>query len=118
MVIAGKLPEKPGAYMATITFDTHEFIKELKNAGFSEEQAEVITKLQKQAVASTLEQARHDFELDNLVTNQSLDLRSKEVELKIAETKSELIRWVVSVGLLQTALIAALLLKIISALPG
>jgi len=103
--------------MTTITFDTHEFIKALKNAGFSEEQAEVITSLQKKAVASTLDQARHDFELDNLVTNQSLDLRIKEVELKLAETKSDLIRWVVSVGLLQTALVSALLLKIMSAIP-
>jgi predicted lipid-binding transport protein (Tim44 family) len=103
--------------MTTITFDTHEFIKELKSAGFSEEQAEIITKLQKAAVSSTLEQARHDYDLDNLVTNQSLDLRIKDVELKIAETKADLIRWVVSVGLLQTALIAGLLLKLISALP-
>lgn len=30
----------------------------------------------------------------------------------LAEVKSELIRWVVSVGVLQTALIAALLLKL------
>ena len=103
--------------MTTITFDTHEFIKELKSAGFSEEQAEIITKLQKAAVSSTLEQARHEYDLDNLVTNQSLDLRIKDVELKIAETKADLIRWVVSVGLLQTALIAGLLLKLISALP-
>ena len=108
---------KGGNWMTTITFDTHEFIKELKSAGFSEEQAEIITKLQKAAVSSTLEQARHDYDLDNLVTNQSLDLRIKDVELKIAETKADLIRWVVSVGLLQTALIAGLLLKLISALP-
>lgn len=102
--------------MSTITFDTHEFIKELKNAGFSEEQAEIITKLQKVAVTSTLEQARHDYDLDNLVTNQSLDSRLRETELKsevkLAETKSELIRWIVSVGLLQTALITALLIKL------
>jgi predicted lipid-binding transport protein (Tim44 family) len=103
--------------MTTITFDTHEFIKELKSAGFSEEQAEIITKLQKAAVSSTLEQARHEYDLENLVTNQSLDLRIKDVELKIAETKADLIRWVVSVGLLQTALIAGLLLKLISAFP-
>ena len=35
----------------------------------------------------------------------------KELELKIAETKAELIRWVVGVGFLQTALIVGLLLK-------
>ena len=102
--------------MSTITFDTHEFIKELKNAGFSEEQAEIITKLQKAAVNSTLEQARHDYDLDNLITNHSLDSRLRESELKsevkLAETKSELIRWIVSVGLLQTALITALLIKL------
>ena len=34
------------------------------------------------------------------------------LELKIAETKAELIRWVVGVGLLQTALITALLMKL------
>jgi hypothetical protein len=105
--------------MSTITFDTHEFIKELKNAGFSEEQAEIITKLQKVAVNSTLEQARHDYDLENLVTNHSLDSRLRESELKsevrLAETKSELIRWIISVGLLQTALIAALLIKLSSA---
>ncbi len=102
--------------MSTITFDTHEFIKELKNAGFSEEQAEIITKLQKAAVSSILEQARYDYDLDNLVTNHSLDSRLRESELKsevgLAETKSELIRWIVSVGLLQTALVTALLIKL------
>jgi hypothetical protein len=37
----------------------------------------------------------------------------KEIELKISEVKSELIRWVVAAGFLQTVLIAALLLKLI-----
>jgi hypothetical protein len=46
--------------MTTIAFDTHELIKELKEAGFSEQQAEVITKLQKTTISSALEQARHD----------------------------------------------------------
>ncbi len=34
------------------------------------------------------------------------------LEVKIAETKADLIRWVVGVGLLQTAMIAALLIKL------
>ena len=37
----------------------------------------------------------------------------RELEVKLAETKSELICWVVGAGFLQTALIAALLLKLI-----
>ncbi len=97
--------------MSTITIDTHEFIKKLKNTGFSEEQVEVITKLQKAAVNSIPEQARHDYDPDNLITNHLLDSRLSQSELKsevrLAETKSELIRWIVSVGLLQTALITA-----------
>ncbi|MGZ8182151.1 MAG: coiled-coil domain-containing protein [Methylobacter sp.] len=46
--------------MTTLTFDTHEFIKELKNAGFSEQQAEAITNLQKTAISTTLEQVKHE----------------------------------------------------------
>ncbi len=116
--------------MATIAFDTHEFVKELKDAGFSEQQAEVITKLQKAAVSSTLEQARHDYELDDLATKRDLkeldlrlESRLKEIELKIelvraelkreaAENKAELIRWVVGVGLLQITIIAGLLFRL------
>jgi hypothetical protein len=63
--------------MTTITFDTHEFFNELKSAGFSELQAETITKLQKAAVSSTLEQARLEFDLDNISTKRDL----KELEL-------------------------------------
>lgn len=116
--------------MATITFDTHEFFNELKNAGFSEQQAEAITKLQKNTVTATLEQARRDYQLDDLSTKRDLkelefsfDARIKDTELKIelvrselkrdiAESKAGLIRWVVGVGMLQTALIAALLVKL------
>ena len=105
--------------MATITFDTHEFIKELKSVGFSEEQAEVSTNLQKTTINTTLEQAKHDYQLDDLATKRDLkelefqlESRIKDTELKIVESKAELIRWVVGVGLLQTALITALLIKL------
>jgi len=109
--------------MTTLTFDTHESVKELKDAGFTEQQAEAITKLQKTAINSTLEQARHDYNLDDLATKR--DLKNLELELKrdieilksdtraqIAESKADLIRWVVGVGLLQITVITALLLKL------
>ena len=109
--------------MSTITFDTHAFIKKLTESGLTEQQAEAITELQKETVKSTLEIARHDYDLDDLVSNKSLDSRIKETELKmelirselrrdLAETKSDLVRWVVGVGILQTTLIAALLIKL------
>ena len=105
--------------MSTSSFDTHAFFNELKGAGFSEQQAEVITKLQKTTITSTLEQARHDYQLDDLTTKRDLkelelrlESRIKDTELKIVELKADLIRWVVGVGVLQTALITALLIKL------
>jgi hypothetical protein len=102
--------------MTTLTFDTHDFVKKLKGVGFSEEQAEVITDLQKTTVANTIEQARHDYDLDNLATKRDL----KELELKLQsefdKTKAELIRWVVGVvvgvALLQTTIIAGLIFRL------
>ena len=41
-----------------------------------------------------------------------LDLKIAENTTKIAETKAELVRWVVGVGLLQTTLISGILLRV------
>jgi hypothetical protein len=109
--------------MSTITFDTHEFVKRLQGAGFSVEQAEVLADLQKTTAINTLEQARHDYALDEIASKRDLkelegavkrDLKELELTLnvKIAETKAELIRWVVAVGLLQITIIAGLLLRL------
>ncbi len=109
--------------MTTLTFDTHEFVTELKRAGLSESQAEAITRLHQQASSATIEYVKQEHHLENLVTNKDLDARIKETELKIelvrselkrdlAETKAELVRWVVAVGVLQTVLITALVLKL------
>ena len=109
--------------MAALAFDTHEFVKRLKGAGFSEEQAEVLTDLQKTTAFNTLEQARHDYELDEIASKRDLkeletalkrDIKELELtlNLKIAETKAELIRWVVAVGLLQITIIAGLIFRL------
>lgn len=127
--------------MSAVYFDTHQFVCELRNAGLPDAQAEAITRLQQQAVAATLEQAKHDYQLDELATRRDLDVLRTDVEAlraelkrdieasrhelkkdieilraetrqNIAETKAELIRWVVGAGLLQTALISGVLLKV------
>lgn len=105
--------------MTAVTFDTHDFVKKLKGVGFSEEQAEVLTDLQKATSQNTLEQARHDYELDDLATKRDLreielkiELVKAELKRDIAETKAELIRWVVGVGLLQITIIAGLLFRL------
>ncbi|MCX7069230.1 MAG: DUF1640 domain-containing protein [Methylococcales bacterium] len=120
--------------MATITFDTHDFVKKLKGAGFSEEQAETLTDLQKTTSTNTLEQARHDYDLENITSkkdfellelNLKRDIKQLETDLKkdieilrletkrdISESKAELIRWVVGVGLLQITIIAGLIFRL------
>jgi hypothetical protein len=109
--------------MTATTFDTLKFVRTLKNSGMPEDQAEALTNALQEAVASVIDQTRIEYELDDVVTNKTLDSRIKETELKIelvrsdlkrdlAETKSDLIRWVVGVGILQTTLIAALLVKL------
>jgi hypothetical protein len=87
--------------MTTITFDTHEFFNELKQAGFSDHQAETITKLQKAAIASTLEQAKLEYSLDDIATKRDL----RELELSI---KNDLIKWIAGMMLAQAGIIAAL----------
>jgi hypothetical protein len=109
--------------MNTITFDTLDFANRLKSVGFTDEQAQVITELQRTATDNTLEQARHDYHLDDLSTKR--DLKEMETALDhkiellradtgrmIAESKAELTRWIIGAGFLQTTLIIGVLLKI------
>ena len=86
----------------TTLFDTLYFVKKLKNAGFSEEQAEAISEAFREAHTG-----------GDVATNRDVELMGFRIETRLAETKSELIRWAIGAGFLQTALIAALLLKIV-----
>jgi hypothetical protein len=109
--------------MTAITFDTYAFVTKLKEAGVPEQQAAAQIETLTKAIDSALEQVRHEHDLDNLVTNKDMDARIRETELKIelvrselkrdiAESKAEMIRWVVGVGILQTTLITGVLLKL------
>lgn len=84
--------------MATITFDTHAYIKKLKAVGVTEEQAEV----QAETLAGLIS--------DQLATKQDIELLRrdmKEVEIKISG-EINLIKWMMGFVL---AGIAALMLK-------
>ncbi|NOT12429.1 MAG: DUF1640 domain-containing protein [Methylococcaceae bacterium] len=101
--------------MTSLTFDTYAFIRKLKESGIPEEQA----RAQVEALSTAFEQFQgesHFTDLANKHDIRELDLKIELVraELKrdMAETKAELIRWIVGAGFLQTALITALLLKL------
>lgn len=88
--------------MSTLTFDTLKYAKRLQSAGVPGPQAEA----EAEALADVLAEAAKASDMATKADVQNL-------ELKIAETKTELIRWVVGAGFLQTALITALLLKLL-----
>jgi regulator of protease activity HflC (stomatin/prohibitin superfamily) len=61
--------------------------------------------LQKTTASNTLEQARHDYHLDDLATKRDLKEMEFKLQKEVAETKADLVRWVVGVGLLQITII-------------
>lgn len=87
--------------MATITFDTLAYAKKLRTAGFTEQQAEVAAEAQKETIEVVIAEL------------ETRHLNEMATKLDLAETKAELVRWVVGAGFLQTVLIAALLMKLI-----
>jgi cell division septum initiation protein DivIVA len=127
--------------MNAVPFDTLEQANKLKAVGFTDEQAQAITQLQRIATDNTLEQARHDYHLDDVATKRDMkeletalrhDMKGletavrheiellradtgrmiAETNLNISDTKADLTRWIISAGFLQTALIIGVLLKI------
>ncbi|NVZ07690.1 hypothetical protein HW932_00260 [Allochromatium humboldtianum] len=81
--------------MTTFVLDTLAYAETLKAGGFNEQQA--ATKAEVEAHENNL---RRDIEALRLETKRD-----------IAEAKSELIRWVVGAGFLQTTLIIGALMK-------
>ena len=76
--------------MSSAVFDTLAYAKKLKAVGFTEEQAEV----QASAVA--------DLVNEKLVTKADLDL-------KIAELKTELVKWMLGIAAAQVAFLVTLI---------
>lgn len=73
--------------MTAFTIDIHEFYSDLKEAGFTEKQADVIAKIQGRAAIATFEQTKHDLHLDDIATKRDL----KDLELKIKDTELRII---------------------------
>lgn len=50
--------------MATITFDTHKFVRKLKEAGFDEKQAEAVSEAFRDAQSETEPLTKKDLQLE------------------------------------------------------
>ena len=84
--------------MTALAIDTLEFVKELKAAGFNDAQAEAVTHVVKRA---------READLGDLATKGDLRELEARLEIRIAELKAEVLKWVIgSIGF-QTAVILA-----------
>lgn len=118
--------------MHAVQFDTLEFANRLKAVGFTQEQAETITDLQRAAadrmldeVATKTDAAEIKRDIKQLESDLKHDLKQLDTDLRkeieilradtgriIAESKADLTRWIIAAGFLQTTLIMGVLLKI------
>lgn len=89
--------------MSTIPFDTHAFYIELVESGLAEKTADALTK-----AVTKIELAK----IEELATKRDI----AELKADIAASKADLQRWTISVvlgtAILQTTIIAALVLKL------
>lgn len=82
--------------MAVTVLDTLEVVKELKAAGFTEEQAEAVTRVVRRA---------QDIDLSELTTKSDLLDTRMSIRVEIAETKAEIIKWMFGTIGFQTLII-------------
>jgi hypothetical protein len=111
-----QLPEK---FMAAVPFDTLKMVERFEGAGFSMAQAKVqaavlaeVISAEDSSIAERFS-SKQDVSQELVAIKASLDTINAKIDKSAAEVKGELIRWVVSVGLLQMALIAGLVLKLV-----
>ena len=115
--------------ITTVPFDTLKMAERLKKAGFTEQQAKaqtdfVVEVMQTETLGLgerfaakqdvTAQLVKMNVEIDAFRKDVDAELHRLEQTLltKIATTASETTRWIVSVGILQGALIAGLVLKL------
>ena len=83
--------------MTTTTFDTLQFVRRLKAAGFAEPQAEALTEAVKDAVVSA-----------EVVTKADLREAEARLEAKLEAATASLVKWLAGLLLVQAGVVAAL----------
>lgn len=87
--------------MSTITFDTHKFVRTLKEAGFAETQAEALSDAIKEV------QTDNDFASKRDLKDLEQRLEAK-IDKVVADLKVDLIKWMTGALIAQAAVIATL----------
>ena len=115
--------------MNVVALDTHEVVKELKAAGFTDEQAEAVTRQLRRvqdidlsnlatktdlaAVATKVDLAAAATKADVATMASKADLAAFATKADLAETKAEILKWMVGTIGLQTVVIVGALLTLV-----
>ena len=104
--------------MASLTFDTHEIVKELKAAGFSEGQAEAVTRAVQKAQEARFAELATKADLQSEVGVLRADVKEAELRLeaKIEATKTDLLKWMIGAIGVQTLVIVGAVVALARAL--
>lgn len=111
--------------MSGVRFDTHEVVKELKSAGFSDEQAEAVTRVVRDVWSVDLSSLPTKADLSGLATKGDVQVGLAETKadmevglaqtkadmrVSLAETKAEILKWMVgSIGIQTVVIIGAVI---------
>ncbi len=99
--------------MAITALDTHQTVKDLTAAGFTDAQAEALTQTLRQVQQIDLSDLATKADLAavraEMATKADLAVLRAELETKMAEHKAEIIRWVFGISIAQAATILAIL---------
>jgi hypothetical protein len=99
--------------MAITALDTHQTVKDLTAAGFTDSQAEALTQALRQVQQVDLSDLATKADLTavraEMATKADLAILRAELETKMAELKAEVIRWVFGISIAQAATILAIL---------
>ncbi|NHZ67112.1 hypothetical protein [Massilia genomosp. 1] len=109
--------------MTAIPFDTLKMVQRLESAGVPSDQAKVQAAVLAEVISAEDLSITERFSAKADVLAELAGIRASiekmdtrldsKIDKTVAEAKAELVRWVVGVGMLQMALIAGLVLKLV-----
>ncbi len=88
--------------MSTVTFDTLAYSENMQKAGFSREQADAMAKANADAFKAMLS-------TQQLATKQDVLLVKHDLEIALAETRHDIVKWMVTAMIAQTALLVGII---------
>lgn len=81
--------------MTATVLNIHEFYNDLKGVGFNEQQAELIANLHSKSAAAAVEQAKHDYKLDDVASKRDIKELELLLSIQIEKSRNDLIKWFV-----------------------